>query len=458
MALSASLAALIALLLLVRWASPPFLGSMFGVRDYQWEAHSFGVGITLGFLLLGGWIVGELFRTVNLPKLSGYLLFGLVAGPELPEFVSRSGGPAWVALLPAAHLGGLKLVDSLAIALIALMAGGELRFDLIRRTARVVCATLVADSVAVFVCVGVVVYFALDFLHWSYAVSPDAHIFLSVAIATLAISNSPAVVIAVLKETRAQGPMQEMSLAVTIAKDMLLIVVVTAVFALGVGVLQPKISDGATHMNREGAVEVVWHLLGSIGFGAAIGGAVGIAIARITVRLELLVVALGLAIALLSAALGFAPLLVALAAGFVLSNGWPRPSRPFFRSVDDLMLPVSVVFFAHTGASVDLRALSQVWVIALTLASARLAAVWFGASLGARIGGAPFPARRWAWTAFVPQAGVSLALAIEFRETFDSFAWSSQVYVLLVAIIALNELIGPPLFRFGLARCGEIRA
>lgn len=446
MPLIASLAALIALLLLVRWASRPFSVSMSGV------------GITLGFLLLGGWIVGELFRSVHLPKLSGYLLFGLLAGPELPEVVSGGAGSAWGALLPAAHLGGLKLVDSLAIALIALMAGGELRFDLIRRTARVVCATLIADSVAVFVCVGVVVYFALDFLQWSSATSPEVHLFLSVAIAALAISNSPAVVIAVLKETRAQGPMQEVALAVTIAKDMLLVVVITAIFALGVGVLQPTLLQDAAHASPGGAAEVAWHLLGSIGFGAAIGGAVGVAIARITVRLELLVVALGLGIALLSAALGFAPLLVALATGFVLSNGWPRPSQPFFRSVDHLMLPVAVVFFAHTGASIDLRALSHVWPIALALASVRLAAVWFGASLGARIGGAPLPARAWAWTAFVPQAGVSLALAIEFRETFASFGWSRQVYVLLVAIIALNELIGPPLFRLGLARSGEIRA
>ncbi|MFO0828045.1 MAG: cation:proton antiporter [Phycisphaerales bacterium] len=447
-----ALAALVAVVVVVRQ-----LASGATIEAGASASSGLGVGMTLGFLLLAGWITGELFRLASLPRISGYLLFGLLAGPTLPQFLGGAAPgalPRWRPLLPASHLAQLHLVDALAIALIALMAGGELRIDLIRRTARAVFATIASSALMVFVLVGAVVFVATDLIGSMPAMRADAHLFVCVVIAAFAISNSPAVVIAVLKETRARGPMQALSLAGTIAKDMLLVAVVTAIYAVGVNVLAPDVRTGS---GASRVLGVAWHLLGSIGLGAIVGAIVRVIIARVTIRMEIVVVALALATALVATSLGLAPLLVGLAAGFVLSNLWPQQSSPLFRSIGDIMLPVSVVFFANIGATLDLFALALVWPMALTIMAARLVGVWSGVTIGTRLGGVAPPARTWAWTAFVPQAGVSLALATEFRHTFGAFDWSHDTYVLLVALIALHELVGPPLFRFGLARCNEIR-
>ena len=58
------------------------------------------------------------------------------------------------------------------------------------------------------------------------------------------------------------------------------------------------------------------------------------------------------------------------------------------------------------------------------------------------------------WTGLISQAGITLGLASVLATEFPT--WGSRVQMLLIAVIAIDELIGPPLFRIGLARAGEI--
>ena len=62
------------------------------------------------------------------------------------------------------------------------------------------------------------------------------------------------------------------------------------------------------------------------------------------------------------------------------------------------------------------------------------------------------PARRWMWTAFVPQAGVSLALAAIIESEFTDEPWSAGFYTLMLSVIAVHELVGPVLMKLGIAR------
>jgi len=54
----------------------------------------------------------------------------------------------------------------------------------------------------------------------------------------------------------------------------------------------------------------------------------------------------------------------------------------------------------------------------------------------------------------ISQAGVTLGLTILVAREFPD--WGLRVQSLMVALIALHELIGPVLFRAALARTGEI--
>jgi len=54
----------------------------------------------------------------------------------------------------------------------------------------------------------------------------------------------------------------------------------------------------------------------------------------------------------------------------------------------------------------------------------------------------------------VSQAGVTLGLTILVAREFPD--WGLRIQSLMVALIAIHELLGPVLFRAALARAGEI--
>ena len=76
--------------------------------------------VSLGFILIFGYLVGHFARRFSLPGITGYILAGIFCGP----FVAR--------LLTPDVVSELQLIDELALALIAFTAGGELRLARIR--------------------------------------------------------------------------------------------------------------------------------------------------------------------------------------------------------------------------------------------------------------------------------------------------------------------------------------
>jgi Kef-type K+ transport system membrane component KefB len=114
------------------------------------------------------------------------------------------------------------------------------------------------------------------------------------------------------------------------------------------------------------------------------------------------------------------------------------------------------VFFAAAGAKIDVNALVGFWPAALAIVVVRLSMIFAGTWAGARIGGLEAPARNWLWTSLIPQAGVTVALITSLDQTFGNYRWSLALSSLLLAVVAIHELIGPLLMRVGLSRCGEI--
>jgi len=77
-----------------------------------------------------------------------------------------------------------------------------------------------------------------------------------------------------------------------------------------------------------------------------------------------------------------------------------------------------------------------------------------GVGLGARIGKADPGTRRYGWMGFLSQAGVAITLAAKLGE--DLGAPGRTLSTLLIAGVAINEMIGPVLLERGLILSGEV--
>jgi Trk K+ transport system NAD-binding subunit len=73
--------------------------------------------------------------------------------------------------------------------------------------------------------------------------------------------------------------------------------------------------------------------------------------------------------------------------------------------------------------------------------------------LGGAMAGDPKEFRRLNWMPFVTQAGVSLGLAVIIEESFPD--WGKELATVIIGVIVLNQVFGPPFFKWAIQRLGE---
>jgi Trk K+ transport system NAD-binding subunit len=100
--------------------------------------------------------------------------------------------------------------------------------------------------------------------------------------------------------------------------------------------------------------------------------------------------------------------------------------------------------------------LIEVWEVALILFLIRLVTMIIGSFAGGILAGESRKFILMGWMPFVTQAGVGLGLAAAVAQGFPT--WGSSFASLIIAIIVLNQLVGPPLFKYALGVMGEARA
>jgi Kef-type K+ transport system membrane component KefB len=203
-------------------------------------------------------------------------------------------------------------------------------------------------------------------------------------------------------------------------------------------------------------VTIGMHLVGSLLLGCVVAAVLWALGRFLSMRIELFMVLVCFGIAVVSAELAADPLLVALTAGILLANiGASRAMPRLLASMDGLLLPVYCVFFAVAGAKVHLDAVAMVWPAMAAVVVVRLVAKRLAVTRAARRAGVPEPIAGWLWTSTLPQAGVTLAMAIQFERSFEGHPWTPVVSALLLSTVACNELIGPPLMKLGIQRTAE---
>lgn len=393
-------------------------------------------GLALGFALIAASLTGAFFEKIHLPRVSGYLIFGLICGPYLGNIITR----------PMAR--DLQIVNGLAIALIALIAGLELNYARLRPRLASMTKLGAVTLLLLYATLGPLTWLAWPVLPIAPEATGAARLALSVLLTTIIVSFSPTVTIAVIADTRARGPLAETVLATVVIADLVLIIVFT---------IAMQLVRWATGASVPGDVSLLvrlsWEIFGSLAFGALLGALFAIYLRLIGLEITIALLSLCVLLSELGPLFHFEPLLAALAAGLVVENIAPSGDR-LKEAVERGALPILVVFFAAAGTSLQLDALAIVGLTAAAVSAVRLIAIRGSVAVATRVSGVPREIGDPVWMGLVSQAGVTLGLTILVASEFPS--WGARVQSLMVALIALHELVGPVLFRAALARAGEI--
>jgi len=394
--------------------------------------------LALGCLIVGGVLAGELAVRLRLPKITGYLILGMAAGPHA------------LGLETVRDTELLRLIEELALGLIALTAGGEFRLAVIRRRLRPLLAVTAAHTAGIFLVVGGALWLLLDVVGFLGPVSPAEALAGVALLGVIAVAVSPSTTIAVVTDLAARGELVETIVGVTILKDLVILLLFTIVNALALSWVS-GIPVGLGDVTR-----VAGEILLSLLAGGLLGVVLGLYIAKVDRLVPLTVLLLALASAELGRGSVLEHLLVCMAAGFAARNLFPQAAGRFLDALEKSSTPVYVVFFALVGAGLDLRIFAAVWVPALAYVVVRLVAVWTMTWAPARASGAGRAVTRWGWMGFVAQAGLSLGLAARIQREYADFG--STIATLIVAAVVVNQLVGPVLWERAIRAAGEVGA
>lgn len=397
-----------------------------------------GALLTLGFLILAAYTVGEIVSAFGLPKLLGYLIAGMIFGPSGVGVVTTGAALR------------LQPLNELAVALIAFAAGAELKWQEVRERGPAYIKILGTEMPLTFLLISVAVFFLYPYIPGDQQQTNLHALVFALLFASIAIAHSPAVTLGILTETRASGPIARTTLGVVLVSDVVLVIVFSLVATLSRVLIPPPGGGEITSLPL-----VVWEIAGALVIGALIGGVVALYLRFI--RRELLL--LGLIVALLGTEIARVAhvelLLTLLTAGFVMENFAPDTLGEEMRiAIERAAAPVFVVFFALSGAGIHLNELATLFAIAAPLALIRGLAIFSGTRLGSRWAGVTPMERRYVWMGLVSQAGVAIGLATAVASVYPILGES--VRALALALIPINELVGPVFFKRALSVSGEL--
>ncbi len=389
----------------------------------------------IGFVILAAFTVGEILSGLGLPKVTGYILAGVSLGPQVSNILSER------------VVGELGMFNTLALGLIATTAGLELDLGAIRKVSRTLAATVGAKLLLLPLFVGLP-FVAIQTLHpffpfagWSAAVA------MGLILAVLGIGTSPAIALAVVNDSGAQGRLSDLLLSIAVVKDLVVVISLAIAIAVARALVAPE---------ADFEPAVLLHLGGELGasvlVGAVVGGLLILYIRYVQAEMLFSVLIMVLIVAEASQYLKLELLLVFIVSGFVVRN-FSRYEHQLLDPLERIALPVFVLFFTTAGAGVDLRATLALLPLAATLVACRALAYFVAGRIGGRLGGESAAVSHNAWLTYLPQAGVTLGLVVIAAQAVPELR--DPITKLGMALVALNLLVGPITMGLGLRRAGE---
>jgi len=398
---------------------------------------SAATALALGFTLLGAALVGDVLGRFSLPRITGYLLFGALAGPYLGNLITEG------------MAGQLQVVTGIATTLIALIAGLTLNVGRLGQRLRPIVQLTGVTLLIVTSGLALVAWIAWPWL----AIAPGAdglqRLAMIALLAVMVASFSPTMTAAVITETGARGRLSELVLAMVVLADLALLIAFSLALAFARVTFQDGGGDGAGLIGR-----LAWEIGGAVAFGVLVGALFALYLRYVGREVPLVLLGVCAVLTQVGSTQQFEPLLAAVAAGLVIENLSVAQGDALKSAVQRSVTPVLIIFFAAVGASLRLDTLATLGAVALAVALLRTGLIRLGVATGLRVSGFDAGTGSHAWTGLVSQAGITLGFASVVSTEFPS--WGGQMQTLLAALVALHELAGPILFRQGLARAGDL--
>jgi len=382
----------------------------------------------ISLLTIAGFAGGKIARFLRLPAITGNILAGILIGPYGLHLLSYQ-----------AVTVDLKPIASFALAYVSFSIATHIDLTEIKETNGRAFFTGVSDVLVSSASVTIVLYY---FTH---------SLVLSLLLGIISGATAPATTLAVVKETRSKGPLTRLLLPHVAINNLACVALFGFVFAGIKGTITGEASliSALTHT-------AILSSSVSISIGLGTGMVLKVLFTRFeheSYTLSTLLVSI-LFVSGLSTFLHVSPLLSAMALGFLIHNllKQKEAADKAFTSLEPI---IYTAFFTLAGSHMKLSLLPTIGFVGGMYILSRFAGKWIGTFLSAWVCGAPVTFRNLAGFTLLPQAGIALGLIVLIQEETCCAMVSPMVTAIVVAAVAIHEIIGPILTEMMLKVAGE---
>lgn len=392
----------------------------------------FYVGLIFILGALSGWIT----MILHLPRIVGYLIIGLLLGPEV------------FGIVPKEFVQNSNIIVDLSLSIIAVLVGATLKSSKLKGHAKEITYITLFQSIGTFI----VVTFGFMLLVSFGDFSLNETILISIFLGAIATATAPATSIAIVHEERARGRFTSIFLAVVAADDAISLIIFSIVLTAGI-----------TMMGVESFHWInIFDALKLITFSTALG----VVAALLNTMFEKLFVnhkgmetitTLGLVFIVysLSEHWHLEPLLSAMIMGIVMVN----TSSNFDlveKEIDNHLIGILfMLFFVISAMHLNFSALISLPYVIGAYILFRFIGKVFGSYIGAVLSNSSESIKKYIGLALLPQAGVAIGLALSLQKDPSFTSVAPIILNIVIATTLIHEVIGPLLTRYAIKKSGE---
>ncbi len=396
----------------------------------------------IGFLLILGYMSKLFSDKFNIPNVTLYLIIGMLLSPEITN------------VLPKNFVKNMDWIIDFAIAIIAFIIGGSLKFKTLDRSKDVIGYITVFQAQIAFIITAITVYIFLPYLIPNETELTNFVFYITIALflGAIASTTAPTTTLAVIHQYKSSGIVTSALIAIVAIDDILSIINYSLAYSINISIL-------------EASTKEMFFIL-SVAF-ATIAASIflGIIFAYITIWIvekiknkSLISICIGniLLVYTIAHFIHLEALLSIMIFGLVLSN-----KSDFFDKIFDELEKIYLdiifmLFFMISGMHINLEQVSHLWHIALIYVFARTFGKLLGTYIGARISNANKNITHYLGYALLPQAGVALGLAMLVLKEFPQHDIAIIVFNIILITTVIHELIGPLFTKYALKKSKEI--
>mgnify|MGYP003375395075 FL=1 len=339
----------------------------------------------LSIILFAGFVITRITKKLRLPNVTGYILSGVLIGPYVLD------------LIPGEIVEHMEFVTDVALAFIAFGVGRYFKLSTLRASgSKIVILTLfesLAAAVLVTASMALIFHLPMPFC---------------LLLGAIGSATAPASTIMTIRQYQAKGEFVNTILQV-VALDDAVALIAFSVCAAVVSAME----DSSKALDF--GVVILPVILNAVTVIA--GGALGYVLHRLIDNERrssdhrlILTTAILLFITGFCTCFDISPLLSCMALGAVYTN--VSDNDRVFTQVNSFTPPILLMFFVLSGMRLNLPSLATAGVIGIFYFFIRILGKYTGAYAGARICGYSANIRNYLGLALIPQAGVSIGLAV----------------------------------------------